>query len=60
MKIKVQQCWNGHRLLFRAVVCGGLRVHSDKWNRHTAKEMLDLLEVELPDVRRQNIRFVHV
>lgn len=60
MRIKVQQCWNGHRLLFRALVCGGIRIYSDKWDRKTAKEMLDVLGVEMPGTPRRNIRFHHV
>lgn len=61
MKIKVQTCWCGSYFVFRALICGGLRIKSEsgKWNRKSATEMLDLLETEL-SVDRRNIRFVHV
>lgn len=57
MKIKIQTCWTGHKFCFRALVCGGLRVPSEdgEWNRKTAKEMLDVLEIH--GYNRKNIRF---
>ena len=60
MVVKVQHCWNGHRLFFRALVCGGLRVYAESWTRKTASEMLDILAVEIPNVDRSSIRFKHV
>jgi len=61
MKVKVQTCWNGRHFLFRALICGGLRIRSDsgKWDRKTASEMLNLLEIELA-VDRRTIRFIHI
>jgi|688.fasta_scaffold2704895_1 hypothetical protein len=59
MKIKVQMCYCGNDVfVFRALVCGGLLVRADKWDRKAAAEMLDVLEVHGYD--RQKIRFVHV
>lgn len=60
MKITIQTCWNGHRLMFRALVCGGvlLTTEDGKWRRSDATRMLDLLEMNGLD--RRKIRFVHV
>jgi hypothetical protein len=63
MRIKIQTCWcGGDKLVFRALVCGGLRVGTEtgKWDRKAASEMLDLLEVEMPGIVRRNVRFIHV
>jgi len=60
MTVRVQQCWNGHRLLYRILLCGGLLVRAETWNRATAKLALNLLGVELPNVKRSSIRFKHV
>ena len=60
MRIKVQHCWcGGDKFVFRALICGGLLVRPEEWNRKVAAEMLDLLEVET-GVDRRNVRFVHV
>lgn len=59
MKIRVQFCWNGTRYMFRLLTCGGLLVRGDEWTRKTATEALDLLAVELPNVPRKSIRFIH-
>ena len=61
MKVKIQRCWaGGEKFYFRALICGGLLVRHDGsgWNRKTATEMLDLLEVHGFD--RSSVRFVHV
>jgi hypothetical protein len=62
MKVKVQHCWcGGDKFVWRALICGGLRIHSDgsfNWTRKTAAQMLDLLEAEGFD--RRHIRFVHI
>lgn len=60
MRVKIQHCWNGHYHLYRAMICGGLRIRADSWNRKTAKQMLDLIQVELPHIKRSSIRFIHV
>lgn len=68
MQVKVETCWNGHAFYFRLTIPVGkyarhelqLRVPGDEWNRITASEALDLLAVELPQVSRRSIRFVHV
>jgi hypothetical protein len=59
MIVRVQYCLNGTRFLYRLLVCGGLHVYADDWTRETAREALNLLAVELPNVKRQSIRFVH-
>lgn len=62
MNIKVQTCYCGNdKFVFRALVCGGLRIRTETgvWDRRAASEMLDLLEIEL-NVDRRNIRFIHV
>jgi hypothetical protein len=60
MRIKIQHCWcGGDKFVFRALICGGLLVRAEEWNRKVAAEMLDLLEVET-GVDRRNVRFVHV
>jgi len=60
MRIRVQFCWNGTRHVYRLLTCGGLLIRADEWNRATATQALDLLAVELPNVRRESIRFIHV
>lgn len=59
MNIRVQTCWNGSLILQRLLICGGLLIRSDEWNRRTATQALDLLSVELPNVPRKSIRFIH-
>ena len=62
MNIKVQTCYRGNgKLVFRALVCGGLliRTSTGVWDRQSASAMLDLLEIEL-NVDRRRIRFIHV
>ena len=62
MKIKVQLCWcGGDKFVYRALVCGGLRVLAPdgKWTRSVASEMLDLIESNIA-IERRNIRFTHV
>lgn len=60
MKVRVQRCWcGGDKFVFRALICGGLLVRAEEWDRRVASEMLDLLEVEA-GVDRRNVRFVHV
>ena len=59
MRVRVQLCWNGSRLLYRLLLCGGLLIHADTWTRKTATQALDLLAVELPNVKRSSIRFIH-
>lgn len=59
--VRVQYCWDGgEKFFFRALICGGLRVHAPagKWTRKVASEMLDLLEVEA-GLDRKKVRFVH-
>lgn len=62
MKIKVQTCWTGRsdNFVFRALVCGGLLVQTTdgEWDRKSATEMLDLLEIH--GYERSKIRFTHV
>lgn len=60
MKIKVQTCWNGHGFVFRALVCGGIRIPSEDgiWRRSDATLMLNVLEAE--GFERSKIRFNHV
>lgn len=60
MKVKIQHCWcGGDTFKFRALICGGLLVRADVWNRKVASAMLDLIEVET-GWNRKNIRFEHV
>ena len=62
-RIKVQRCNVGNgRIVYRALVCGGLRIPTidgEYWNRNLASEMLDLLAVELPNMKRSSIKFIH-
>jgi hypothetical protein len=65
MKIKVECCFNGHKLFYNLSIPnerGGNRynerVYSDSWDRATAKEALNLLE-NVYHLKRSNIRFVH-
>ena len=62
MKVRVQICWcGGDKFVYRAVLCGGLRVSAPdgKWSRKVASELLDLIEIETGYARR-NVRFIHV
>ena len=60
MKVKVQFCWcGGDKFVFRALICGGLRVRADVWSRSVASEMLDLITANTT-IDRRKIRFVHV
>lgn len=61
MKVRVQFCWcGGDKYVWRALIGGGLRIpaSSNTWDRKTASEMLDLIEVET-GLDRSSIRFVH-
>ena len=60
MKVYVEHCWcGGDKFVFRAKICGGLRVVGEKWTRKIASEMLDAVCLHLPNVKRSSIRFVH-
>ena len=63
MVVRVESIWSGgDRYGFR--LSGAYRgkhfrfqLSADSWNRRTASEALDLLDVELPGVARRSIRF---
>ena len=64
MIVKVQTCWNGRGIVFRALIGGGIIVSNDdkddnRWHRSTATRMLDRIEVET-GLDRRKIRFRHV
>lgn len=63
MKVRVQMCWCGNeKFVARALICGGLRVRAPdgRWSRAVAAEMRSVICQEVPAVKRENIRFVHV
>lgn len=61
MIVKVQRCYCGNgKIIHRLLLCGGLRVPFENWNRKAAAYALGLIEIEQIPVKRRNIRFQHV
>lgn len=60
MNVKVESCWNGQRTFYTMTLPNNVRerVYSDKWDKETAKEALDICE-KVYKMNRRNVRFIH-